>query len=254
MGASRLDLSSLGRPSTASERQRSRAGQRQAGPSCSVCRQPPLAPARPCSPRCTCWTWNLGGTSSHTWTASRCAEASALEFPAGGEPARPKPTCQCVPSSSSVDPRLLACPCCLPASCGWCTPRSQGSGWNSCWSRAPSTSLGTGSQGAPTPPVTPEMPTQHFEHLLSFSPDGRLYPPPQALCLEQGLPSPHPATASIFSCRGSARYDFSHEILRDEESFFGERRVPRGRRISVICRSLPEGMGPGEPGQLPPPC
>ncbi|XP_066889059.1 alpha-ketoglutarate-dependent dioxygenase alkB homolog 7, mitochondrial isoform X2 [Kogia breviceps] len=108
-----LDLSSLGRPSTASERQRSRAGQRQAVPSCSVCRQPPLAPARPLSPRCTCWTWNLGATSSHTWTAS-----------------------------SSVDPRLLACPCCLPASCGWCTPRSQGSGWNSCWSRAPSTSLG----------------------------------------------------------------------------------------------------------------
>ncbi|XP_061044832.1 alpha-ketoglutarate-dependent dioxygenase alkB homolog 7, mitochondrial isoform X2 [Eubalaena glacialis] len=49
---------------------------------------------------------------------------------------------KCVLSSSSVDPRLLACPCCLPASCGWCTPRSQGSGWNSCWSRAPSTSLG----------------------------------------------------------------------------------------------------------------
>uniref|UniRef100_A0A8C4MZ67 Alpha-ketoglutarate-dependent dioxygenase alkB homolog 7, mitochondrial n=1 Tax=Equus asinus asinus TaxID=83772 RepID=A0A8C4MZ67_EQUAS len=62
------------------------------------------------------------------------------------------------------------------------------------------------------------------------------------------------ATASVFSCRGSARYDFSHEILRDEESFFGERRVPRGRRISVICRSLPEGMGPGGPGQPPPAC
>ncbi|XP_033256790.1 alpha-ketoglutarate-dependent dioxygenase alkB homolog 7, mitochondrial isoform X1 [Orcinus orca] len=59
---------------------------------------------------------------------------------------------------------------------------------------------------------------------------------------------------SLYILRGSARYDFSHEILRDEESFFGERRVPRGRRISVICRSLPEGMGPGEPGQVPPPC
>ncbi|XP_033710444.1 alpha-ketoglutarate-dependent dioxygenase alkB homolog 7, mitochondrial [Tursiops truncatus] len=59
---------------------------------------------------------------------------------------------------------------------------------------------------------------------------------------------------SLYILRGSARYDFSHEILRDEESFFGERRVPRGRRISVISRSLPEGMGPGEPGQLPPPC
>nr|XP_055200092.1 alpha-ketoglutarate-dependent dioxygenase alkB homolog 7, mitochondrial isoform X3 [Nyctereutes procyonoides] len=60
-----------------------------------------------------------------------------------------------------------------------------------------------------------------------------------------GEPPPH---------QGSARYDFSHEILRDEESFFGERRVPRGRRISVICRSLPEGMESGEPGQPPPAC
>ncbi|XP_069352975.1 alpha-ketoglutarate-dependent dioxygenase alkB homolog 7, mitochondrial [Eulemur rufifrons] len=59
---------------------------------------------------------------------------------------------------------------------------------------------------------------------------------------------------SLYILRGSARYDFSHEILRDEESFFGERRIPRGRRISVICRSLPEGMGPGEPGQPPPTC
>lgn len=56
---------------------------------------------------------------------------------------------------------------------------------------------------------------------------------------------------SLYILRDSARYDFSHEILRDEESFFGERRVPRGRRISVICRSVPEGTGPG---QLPPAC
>lgn len=56
---------------------------------------------------------------------------------------------------------------------------------------------------------------------------------------------------SLYILRDSARYDFSHEILRDEESFFGEHRVPRGRRISVICRSVPEGMGPG---QLPPAC
>nr|XP_031292916.1 alpha-ketoglutarate-dependent dioxygenase alkB homolog 7, mitochondrial [Camelus dromedarius] len=59
---------------------------------------------------------------------------------------------------------------------------------------------------------------------------------------------------SLYILRGSARYDFSHEILRDEESFFGERRVPRGRRISVICRSLPERMGPAEPRQPPPAC
>ncbi|XP_006892811.1 PREDICTED: alpha-ketoglutarate-dependent dioxygenase alkB homolog 7, mitochondrial-like [Elephantulus edwardii] len=45
---------------------------------------------------------------------------------------------------------------------------------------------------------------------------------------------------SLYILRGSARYDFSHEILRDEDSFFGERRIPRGRRISVICRAPPE--------------
>ncbi|XP_074059856.1 alpha-ketoglutarate-dependent dioxygenase alkB homolog 7, mitochondrial isoform X4 [Macrotis lagotis] len=48
-------------------------------------------------------------------------------------------------------------------------------------------------------------------------------------------------SGSLYILRGPARYDFSHEILRDEESYFGEQRVPRGRRISVICRSLPEG-------------
>ncbi|XP_031204593.1 alpha-ketoglutarate-dependent dioxygenase alkB homolog 7, mitochondrial [Mastomys coucha] len=59
---------------------------------------------------------------------------------------------------------------------------------------------------------------------------------------------------SLYILRGSARYDFSHEILRDEESFFGAHRVPRGRRISVICRSLPEGMGPGRPEEPPTAC
>uniref|UniRef100_A0A2K5RI06 Uncharacterized protein n=1 Tax=Cebus imitator TaxID=2715852 RepID=A0A2K5RI06_CEBIM len=59
---------------------------------------------------------------------------------------------------------------------------------------------------------------------------------------------------SLYILRGSACYDFSHEILREEESFFGERRIPRGWQISVICRSLPEGMGTGESGQSPPAC
>ncbi|XP_069914861.1 alpha-ketoglutarate-dependent dioxygenase alkB homolog 7, mitochondrial [Oryctolagus cuniculus] len=58
---------------------------------------------------------------------------------------------------------------------------------------------------------------------------------------------------SLYILRGSARYDFSHEILRDEDSFFGERRIPRSRRISVICRALPEGPGTG-PGEPPPAC
>nr|XP_055227400.1 alpha-ketoglutarate-dependent dioxygenase alkB homolog 7, mitochondrial isoform X1 [Gorilla gorilla gorilla] len=72
--------------------------------------------------------------------------------------------------------------------------------------------------------------------------------------LQPGSTHPSKNSQPVSSCRGSARYDFSHEILRDEESFFGERRIPRGRRISVICRSLPEGMGPGESGQPPPAC
>lgn len=77
--------------------------------------------------------------------------------------------------------------------------------------------------------------------------------PPHSRCSARNRGASHPpATASVFCCRDSARYDFSHEILRDEESYFGERRVPRGRRISVICRSLPAGMGPGDPPQLPP--
>ncbi|XP_073076631.1 alpha-ketoglutarate-dependent dioxygenase alkB homolog 7, mitochondrial isoform X1 [Manis javanica] len=163
-------------PSMASERQRSHAGPRQARPSCSACRRRPLALTRPCCPRCMYWTWNLRATSSHTWTAS-----------------------------SSAEPPSLACPCCLPVSCGWCTRRSPPCGWSFCWSQAPSTSSGTAWPGSSTP-------------------------------------------------QGSARYDFSHEILRDEQSFFGERRVPRGRRISVICRSLPEGVRPGEPRQLPRTC
>lgn len=155
--ASWLDGSSLCRPSTVSERQKSHAGPRQAGPSYSACKQPPLALARPCCPQCMCWTWNLGATSSRTWTASRWAEARALDGdgPVGligqrligrrliGRHAR---------SSSSVEPPSLVCPYYLPASCGWCTPRSQGSGWNSCWSQAHSTSLGTAQPRGPHSP------------------------------------------------------------------------------------------------------
>lgn len=103
LGAPRHDPSPLCRPSTASGRQRSPAGQRPARPSCSACSQLPLTLARPCCPGCMCSTWNLGATSSHTWTVSRWAEASLWEFPAGGRQARPEP-----------DPP----PCCLFQFCG----------------------------------------------------------------------------------------------------------------------------------------
>ncbi|XP_077475270.1 alpha-ketoglutarate-dependent dioxygenase alkB homolog 7, mitochondrial [Stigmatopora argus] len=44
---------------------------------------------------------------------------------------------------------------------------------------------------------------------------------------------------SLYILRDQARYDFTHEILKDEVSTFNGHRVPRQRRISVICRSLP---------------
>ncbi|XP_072225444.1 alpha-ketoglutarate-dependent dioxygenase alkB homolog 7, mitochondrial [Leuresthes tenuis] len=44
---------------------------------------------------------------------------------------------------------------------------------------------------------------------------------------------------SLYILRDQARYDYTHEILKDEDSAFNGQRVPRQRRISVICRNLP---------------
>ncbi|KAM6966805.1 alpha-ketoglutarate-dependent dioxygenase alkB homolog 7, mitochondrial [Tautogolabrus adspersus] len=44
---------------------------------------------------------------------------------------------------------------------------------------------------------------------------------------------------SLYILRDEARYNFTHEILKDEDSVFSGQRVPRLRRISVICRNLP---------------
>ncbi|KAM4748100.1 alpha-ketoglutarate-dependent dioxygenase alkB homolog 7, mitochondrial [Rhinophrynus dorsalis] len=43
----------------------------------------------------------------------------------------------------------------------------------------------------------------------------------------------------LYVLSGATRYDFTHEILRDEESLFNGSRVPRERRIAIICRNLP---------------
>ncbi|XP_002940667.2 alpha-ketoglutarate-dependent dioxygenase alkB homolog 7, mitochondrial [Xenopus tropicalis] len=43
----------------------------------------------------------------------------------------------------------------------------------------------------------------------------------------------------LYVLSGKVRYNFTHEILRDEESFFNGAHVQRERRISVICRNLP---------------
>ncbi|XP_037649405.1 alpha-ketoglutarate-dependent dioxygenase alkB homolog 7, mitochondrial [Sebastes umbrosus] len=44
---------------------------------------------------------------------------------------------------------------------------------------------------------------------------------------------------SLYILRDQARFNFTHQILKDEESVFGGQRVARLRRISVICRNLP---------------
>ncbi|XP_020376563.2 alpha-ketoglutarate-dependent dioxygenase alkB homolog 7, mitochondrial [Rhincodon typus] len=48
---------------------------------------------------------------------------------------------------------------------------------------------------------------------------------------------------TAYILRGEARYRFSHQVLPDEESFFGGEKVPRERRISIICRNLPHEPG-----------
>ncbi|XP_068575048.1 alpha-ketoglutarate-dependent dioxygenase alkB homolog 7, mitochondrial [Cebidichthys violaceus] len=44
---------------------------------------------------------------------------------------------------------------------------------------------------------------------------------------------------SLYILRDQARYNFTHQILKDDESVFNGQKVPRLRRISVICRNLP---------------
>lgn len=56
----------------------------------------------------------------------------------------------------------------------------------------------------------------------------------ETLCKDFLLPR-----RSLYIMSGTARYNYHHEILKDEESYFDGRRVPKGRRISIICRSQP---------------
>jgi len=43
----------------------------------------------------------------------------------------------------------------------------------------------------------------------------------------------------MFTYRDAARYDFTHEVLKEEDSVFNGTIIPRDRRISVICRNEP---------------
>ena len=44
---------------------------------------------------------------------------------------------------------------------------------------------------------------------------------------------------SLYVMRDAARYFYTHEILKNEDSFFGSIKVDKERRISVICRNAP---------------
>ncbi|XP_065510974.1 LOW QUALITY PROTEIN: alpha-ketoglutarate-dependent dioxygenase alkB homolog 7, mitochondrial [Caloenas nicobarica] len=52
---------------------------------------------------------------------------------------------------------------------------------------------------------------------------------------------------SVYVLRGAARFEFTHEILRDQDSFFGGTRVPRGRRVALIYRNAPPATAPDCP-------
>ncbi|XP_063858720.1 alpha-ketoglutarate-dependent dioxygenase alkB homolog 7, mitochondrial-like [Scylla paramamosain] len=49
---------------------------------------------------------------------------------------------------------------------------------------------------------------------------------------------------SLYIMRDEARYNFTHEILGEEESFFCGEAVERGRRVSVISRNQPTEESP----------
>lgn len=44
---------------------------------------------------------------------------------------------------------------------------------------------------------------------------------------------------SLYIMKGTARYDYTHEVLGNEESRFGEQIIKKTRRISIICRNEP---------------
>eukprot|EP00093_Oithona_nana_P003168 03168.XXX_86801_87785_1 [CDS] Oithona nana genome sequencing. len=42
---------------------------------------------------------------------------------------------------------------------------------------------------------------------------------------------------SLYIMRGSSRYDFTHEILSNEDSVINDQKVMKTRRISIVCRN-----------------
>ena len=40
--------------------------------------------------------------------------------------------------------------------------------------------------------------------------------------------------------RENARFEYAHEVLKNEDSYFMGQHIKRTRRISIICRNEPE--------------
>lgn len=45
---------------------------------------------------------------------------------------------------------------------------------------------------------------------------------------------------SLYIMKDSARFDYTHEILSNDNSVFKDQKVFKDRRISVICRNEPD--------------
>ncbi|KAM8793890.1 alpha-ketoglutarate-dependent dioxygenase alkB homolog 7, mitochondrial [Eudromia elegans] len=141
------------------------------------------------------------------------------------------------------------------------------------WGPAARAALERAAAAAFPPPAPPPQP---LVHVLDLHPGGHVAPHVDSVkfcgCTIAGLSLLSAAVLRLRSCRGppggvelllepgslyvlrgAARYEFTHEILPQGESFFGGRRVPRGRRVSLILRNAPGGGSPPGPPPGPPP-
>ncbi|CAI2346909.1 unnamed protein product [Caenorhabditis sp. 36 PRJEB53466] len=55
---------------------------------------------------------------------------------------------------------------------------------------------------------------------------------------------------SLYRLGGPGRYDFTHEVLGDAESVWEGEKVPRNRRLSIICRDIPKAANRQTDGEI----
>ncbi|XP_046402344.1 alpha-ketoglutarate-dependent dioxygenase alkB homolog 7, mitochondrial [Ischnura elegans] len=70
--------------------------------------------------------------------------------------------------------------------------------------------------------------------LLSSSVMRLVHEKEKSKCVDVLLPR-----RSLYIMTGTARYDYTHELLNKEMSIFKNEKVQRGRRLSIICRNMP---------------